>query len=803
MTEFLIPDFAVALEERYGEGIYRKIKVDPAEGPNGRKKPYGEKSNMSRADIINNRIGHAEWNNYSFSIKYAEALYVLDFDTKIFKNPAFFDHLRECGAYHTETVKGYHFFVSITGLPEFNCEINLANPRYFHKADDIDLIAQKRNIWEPVSDSQGSPRQVIGTTFVNLEWDQIKIFFNESKMNFVNPDFVEVVEGAEEIEIVVQGQELVVAVETCDEDTMRGYLARLSPERKNDSDDWLKVSMALYTNFRELGDLITGYELYEEFSQGGDSYNKKSNKVRWNGFESRPAGTPLTYKTIRKMADEDTTENVYESIYKSRGSLALVEYINETYIYNKSHSNIIYLDNGKHYLKKPVDMANDLEMYKFLVEDSTGKMREIRPDKIWSGSPKRRCVRAIDFDPSETRHNIYNLWKGYFITAESSQSADETMCQPLLDHLRDVWCSGNEDQYNYVLNWFAWVLQKPHVKIGVMLCIRSRQGGGKGTILEMFSHILDGERDTGYYGQCANIDSLIGSFNTTMEGKCCINFDEAFFGGDAKTGEVLKNLITESKQEIRVKHHKAYQIKNTTAFILTTNAERFSQVTKDDRRHMCLECDDSHLDTKTKKQSGEYFTKIQGRKYDEPQNQEMCSSWAKVLYARDISSFNPGEFPKTELAFNQIQQGWNSVIRYWYKVLNTGILWTSTSGSEVTIDGEEQDWGFNDEPGIVTNSGTLLVFKKTVFQAYMDTNHGGYNGGRRENESQFWVMSHRLFRDNELKPARPDAGHGSTRHRCIHFAPLDVLRKSFKRDQKADHLAIFDDEQDGDVEVVG
>ena len=112
---------------------------------------------------------------------------------------------------------------------------------------------------------------------------------------------------------------------------------------------------------------------------------------------------------------------------------------------------------------------------------------------------------------------------------------------------------------------------------------------------------MDGDRDTNYYAQCSNLESIIGNFTTGIEGKCLINFDEAFWGGDKKKEGMIKNLITEPNQEIRVKNHSPYNVKNTTAFILTTNAERFSGVTKDDRRHFCLECDDSHLDTKSKK----------------------------------------------------------------------------------------------------------------------------------------------------------------------------------------------------------
>ena len=795
--ELLIPQFAEVLEDRYGKGIYRKIKVIPSNGVY-KKKPVGEKSNMKRDEIIKNRVGCGDWDNYSFAIKYCEELYVVDFDTKIFKNPELFNTLKDLGAYHTETVKGWHFYINISGLPDFKNEVDIANLEYNHLAADVDLLCQKRNVWEP------SNRVVKGASFVSVEWDDIAKYFNKTKMNFLHPEGVE----EEELPVVVNDsddivvQAVEVSIQTCDEETMRGFLNRLKPDRKNDYETWRNVSMAIYTNFYELDDLLTGYILFDEWSQSAQGYNKITNKRIWQSFATRP-DNPLTYKSIKRLADEDSTENAYESIYLSRGSDALVEFINETYTYNKANSNIIYMDNGKHYLKKMGDVKNDLAMYGFMVSNPSGKDKYIAPDEIWKHSPKRKCVRAIDFDPTESKFNIYNLWKGYFLTHENTSDADENMCYPILTHIKKVWCAGNEDYCEYVLNWFAWILQKPESKIGVMLCIRSRQGGGKGTILGMIGHIMDGDRDTGYYSQCSNLESIIGNFTTGIEGKCLINFDEAFWGGDKKKEGMIKNLITETNQEIRVKNHNPYNIKNTTAFVLTTNAERFSGVTKDDRRHFCLECDDSHIDKMSKDELNSYYTEICGRKYDQPENVDMCSSFAKVLYHRDLSRFNPQEFPKTELAFNQIQQGWSSVVKFWFHALNTGVLFDDGE-CVCRIDGSGiGDWDVMSGPRlpgiwIEAKNGVAehqKIFATFVYYAYKHTDLGGYNAHAKECETQFWSITKRMFRKDELHKGRHEDTDGVLK-RVIEMSDIDTLRQSFKQDQKVEHLDIYDHELD-------
>ena len=218
-----VESFAELLEERYGVGIYRKIKVIPAKGTT-KKRPVGEKSNMARADIIKNRIGVADWDNFSFAIKYSEDLYCVDFDTKVFKNTEFFDMLRNIGAYHTETTKGWHFYINIEGLPRFQNEINL------------DLLYQKRNVWEP------RDREVKGCSFTSVNWNDISKYFNMPKMNFVGQEkppaparVVPVVAPVEAVPVEVVGE--AVSIETCDEETMRGLLNRLAPERVDDSSD--------------------------------------------------------------------------------------------------------------------------------------------------------------------------------------------------------------------------------------------------------------------------------------------------------------------------------------------------------------------------------------------------------------------------------------------------------------------------------------------------------------------------------------------------------------------------------------
>ena len=284
------------------------------------------------------------------------------------------------------------------------------------------------------------------------------------------------------------------------------------------------------------------------------------------------------------------------------------------------------------------------------------------------------------------------------------------------------------------------------------VCIKSRQGGGKGTVLDMVRYIMDGDRHTEYYLQQASLDHLVSGFTSGMEGRMLINLDEAFWGGSHDAEQQMKGLITEEMQVIHHKHCKPYTVKSSTAFILTTNNERFAGITKDDRRYFALDCDDSHLDTKSKSELYAYFSTIQGRKYGDPMNHAMCLSFAKVLYGRDLTHYMPQDFPKTELAFNQIQQNWDSITRFWFEVLNSGIFKTVRNpqwGEEIYRIDETKE--LPDDSAGTIESGSAMWCKDWIYETYRTLNLGGYNASTKEHAPQFWKLSRVILGSHMLE----------------------------------------------------
>ena len=77
-----------------------------------------------------------------------------------------------------------------------------------------------------------------------------------------------------------------------------------------------------------------------------------------------------------------------------------------------------------------------------------------------------------------------------------------------VNHIRDIICNGDDELCEYVLNWFAQIIQTPHKKTKVGLVWRSEaEGVGKNIILNLIRDIMGSE----YYYSTSNLEHLIGN----------------------------------------------------------------------------------------------------------------------------------------------------------------------------------------------------------------------------------------------------------------------------------------------------
>jgi hypothetical protein len=665
-----VEDFFKKIEKDHeDQAFYRYINVFVND--KGKKQPIGEKNNLNINGIYNDR-GKPHYNTLSLAVKYVQDLYVIDFDTKEVNGNLLFFSLKDDNVAYTETKKGYHFYVKIKNIGKYSNQQKI----YYQDNFEVDLI-KTNNIWET------KDRNVVGE-IKEYDWNELKFFFNTDKMNFKeSPPVTPTTSDEDEVIEFVKPKREYDAGEIQD-------ILNILPQECFEYSSWTEIGMAI-SNVTEGDDI--GLGLYVNWSKkdedGFDINVIKNNWKYWKKKTDIRAGMTTLRKLKEKYSPrkDQSLQTVYKTSLQDEefgkgmreANIQMLKEMNNRLIFVKETGDYIILDKklvklkcGSYitkdcwYLKSP-NKARDhfkKEIFNFSYKIKDEKSKDddeesfkwksitINPFNKWCEWIDRREVRAIGFDP--TTHNnddIFNLWNGFNISKEVADNFDEKQAEPILNVIKDIWCKGDMNAYNYILNYFSHVIQKPHIKMGVLLALKSKQGGMKGIILNKLAEIIGDD----HYAQNSNASFLFGDFNGQLEGKILINLDEAFWGGDKKLEGIVKNRITESRQTINKKNKEMYNIDDYANYIITTNNDWFAGTTEDDRRHFCIELDNRMAGRMTPEKMA----------YIQPVLDAPCEAFAKILYNRDIEDFVPREFKKTQLLQDQVERNWSSV-KVWY-----------------------------------------------------------------------------------------------------------------------------------------
>jgi len=220
---------------------------------------------------------------------------------------------------------------------------------------------------------------------------------------------------------------------------------------------------------------------------------------------------------------------------------------------------------------------------------------------------------------------IYNTWEGF--DAEKFEFKEEVSIETLKYHFKVV-ANYDEKVYEYLLNYFAHLVKKPHIKTDVCLLIQGKQGTGKTTLVENLLKRLMGLK---YVYDTDDIDSIVGKFNASIAGKFMVVLNEATGRDTNQVVDKIKNIITRTSVTIEYKGIDPFPAIDYCNYAFTTNNIKPIAITQDDRRFQIMECSDKY------KGNNEYFTKLFASINDD----KTIYSFYKFLMKRDISKFNP------------------------------------------------------------------------------------------------------------------------------------------------------------------
>src|SRR4029079_7777191 len=97
--------------------------------------------------------------------------------------------------------------------------------------------------------------------------------------------------------------------------------------------------------------------------------------------------------------------------------------------------------------------------------------------------------------------------------------------------------------FNWVVGWFAHIVQLPEEKTGTSVAIRGKQGAGKTIVGWVVGEILGD-----HYNLVSDPRFVVGRFNSHLVSCLLLHCDEAFWAGDHAAEGKLKDLVTGDHQ---------------------------------------------------------------------------------------------------------------------------------------------------------------------------------------------------------------------------------------------------------------
>ena len=282
--------------------------------------------------------------------------------------------------------------------------------------------------------------------------------------------------------------------------------------------------------------------------------------------------------------------------------------------------------------------------------------------KLWLAHEHSRTVKSIQFYPKLQDHpEIYNKFRGFNIPhAPTDYTMDELYgspdLAPLVEHIKNIWCKGDQTLFTYVMCWFAQVYQRPWDQTGVALVVKGARGSGKGVVMEFLAAII-GEN---HYWHVTNLNDMCGTFVAPKRLICCLGFaDECYYGGDPSQSQGLKQMITERRITVNIKHVAQYTIDSYTNIVIASNDDRIIQAGKGERRFQALETDNRYAGAETPETKA-YYAKIRA----------CCPrKFAALLSLMDLTNFSPRAIHETAAHRDQQILSADPIDRYWYDCL--------------------------------------------------------------------------------------------------------------------------------------
>lgn len=367
------------------------------------------------------------------------------------------------------------------------------------------------------------------------------------------------------------------------------------------------------------------------------------------------------------------------------------------------------------------------------------KIRAVNIGRYWLDWPGSRHYTFTTFDPSRLPGHLgsgFNFWSGFAVKPKEGD------CGLLLAHIHENVCAGDDEAYEWVMNWLALLVQHPAEPPGTALVLKGKPGTGKGILANMVGRLWGV-----HFTTVTNKKHLTGGFNIHLFGRRLIFVDEGVYGGDPREADLMKVMITEPVVQWEEKHKSPFSDFNRMAFIIASNRESAAAVMENERRFTVLEVADNRANDRA------YFGKVVRQ-----MNDGGDAALLYLLMKRDVGTGpDPRRIIKRAVAFEVFLEHAPPEIKALHRALDEACL----PGSIKNLENTANSFEFFDQ-----------------MQAF-----GGY-GSRTTALIRLGKAIKRLIPSVAVKqgPPVPDRhGNSRGRSRIYTFPPLEVARAEFAK----------------------
>jgi Family of unknown function (DUF5906) len=286
--------------------------------------------------------------------------------------------------------------------------------------------------------------------------------------------------------------------------------------------------------------------------------------------------------------------------------------------------------------------------------DKTGKPDGTKKEPrgaYWFGLPDRSEFDAVTFRPGAPAiieveragrvHRTINTFSGFSVVPDHVDSA--VKCAKYLAHVLDNIAGGNEELFNYILDWMASGVQYPDNPGRTSISMRGDPGCGKGVFALGYGRLF-GQ----HFLHATNKEHVTGKFNAHQAETCLIFVDEALFVEVATDAQILKTMVSETTKLLERKGIDAIQIDSYARQILATNNEHPIQIEHNDRRYPAIYAKENEAFAN---ETDERRKAEKRKAYFIPIIEELKTGGSEALLGflldRDIHKFNAEAIPET------------------------------------------------------------------------------------------------------------------------------------------------------------